>query len=134
MFFNLTRAGHVENVLHGESGTNYKDAWYVAQVINNRFNTGKYNSFYDVVTEKGQFSGYKKITNKKVLDSLSCILHRVKYNDIPDSLKIPDNTLYFCNPKQVKSESTKRWFKRLRLQKISLFKQKYLVHHYYSKA
>ena len=132
-FFNSLQAGHVENVIYGESGSNYKDAWYVAQVINNRYKHGNYNSLYSVVTEKGQFSGYKVINDQKILDSLECIVHRVQHNDIPEELRLPENTRFFCNPLQVKSKRAKRWFNKLNLVKISEFKQKYLVHYYYSK-
>lgn len=132
LLLNFSYAGHVENVIFGESGNNFKDAWYVAQVIHNRYEAGNYNSYYEVVTAPRQFDGYKKINKREILDSINCILHHVKYDNIPDSLRLPKGTMYFCNPKLI-SGKNKIWFNKLKLVKVSKFKNKNAVHHYYKK-
>ena len=109
---------YVANVIYGECGNDYKDAWFVCQVINNRQKEWDYKNFYEVVTAPNQFNGFKKIKEKKVKDSIECIIHRVYYNDIPDSLKIDKKVLYFYNPK-ASSKKGKKFFSKRKKYKIN---------------
>jgi hypothetical protein len=123
----LFNINYVSNVVHGECGEDYRDIWYVCQVINNRYKEWNYKDYYAVVTDENQFNGYKKIKEKKVRDSIECIIHRVYYNDIPDSLRIHKKVLFFYNPK-ISSKSGKRYFRNKRVYLKN--KTKHGEHHY----
>lgn len=132
LLFGFKSANHsyVSRVIYGESGTNYRDCWYVAQVIKNRIDY-KNNTLEKVVKAKGQFSGYKVIKNREIQDSIECIIYHVINDNIPDSLRLPTDTKFFCNPKGVKSKRTMRWFNSLEKVRISYFPRKGVAHHYY---
>ncbi len=120
---------YISKVVYGESGANYRDCWYVAQVIKNRIDN-KWTTMEKVVKAKGQFNGFKTIKNQQVKDSIECIIYHVINDNIPDSLRLPEGTKYFCNPKGVKNKRAKRWFNTREKVLISVFR-KGVEHHYY---
>lgn len=127
--FTQKDASELVKVLYGESGSNYRDAWYVCQVIKNRKTEWDYKNLRDVVSSRKQFNGYKT-PPKNVKDSLDCIIYHVINDNIPDSLRIDKKTLYFCNPKIIKNKKVLNWFRKKKLVKVSHF-SKNVAHYYY---
>ncbi len=111
--------------MYGEIGGSYEDAWYVAQVINNRYKTGKYKSWTEVVNEKNQFNGNKYLKKGALRDSFECIMEKVMEGKVPKKYKI--DAKYFCEPRIVAKNNQKawRWFNKLKLVK------KTKMHNYY---
>jgi len=75
--FTQKDASELVKVLYGESGSNYRDAWYVCQVIKNRKTEWDYKNLRDVVSSRKQFNGYKKRTECR-----QCIFSIAKKQEI----------------------------------------------------
>lgn len=124
----VSEIGEIAKVMFGESGTNYRDAWYVAQVIKNRYDKGNHKSYLSVIRQPHQFDGYRKIIKGEIKDTMESIITRVMNNDIPDSLRT--EAMFFCNLKLVTNQRIKNWFNTRRLILISRF-NKHTAHYYY---
>lgn len=124
----VSEISEIAKVMYGESGTNYRDAWYVAQVIKNRYDKGNHKSYLSVIRQPHQFDGYRKIIKGEIKDTMESIITRVMNNDIPDSLRT--EAIFFCNLKLVTNQRIKNWFNTRRLILISRF-NKHTAHYYY---
>jgi hypothetical protein len=124
----VSEISEIAKVMFGESGTNYRDAWYVAQVIKNRYDKGNHKSYLSVIRQPHQFDGYRKIIKGEIKDTMESIITRVMNNDIPDSLRT--EAIFFCNLKLVTNQRIKNWFNTRRLILISRF-NKHTAHYYY---
>lgn len=125
---NVSEIEEIAKVMFGESGTSYRDAWYVAQVIKNRYDKGDYKSYLSVIRQPHQFDGYRKIVKGEIKDTLESIITKVINNDIPDSLRT--DAMFFCNLKLVTNQRIKKWFKTRKLILISRFNER-TAHYYY---
>jgi hypothetical protein len=85
-----------------ESGNCYTDAYRVAQTIDNRTRILN-KSLREVIYQKGQFCGLNSnwfnTTDKTHLDTLKTICANVLSDNIPDSLRITKETIFFINPR-----------------------------------
>lgn len=124
----VSEISEIAKVMFGESGTNYRDAWYVAQVIKNRYDKGNHKSYLSVIRQPHQFDGYRMIIKGEIKDTMESIITRVMNNDIPDSLRT--EAIFFCNLKLVTNQRIKNWFNTRRLILISRF-NKHTAHYYY---
>jgi spore germination cell wall hydrolase CwlJ-like protein len=119
---------NIVRCMYGESSEDYADAYKVVQVIVNRYNTGEYDTYTDVISEKKQFSCYRNKryrsleTSSKIYLKLENVALNVFSKQIPDSLKLNSNIKHFVNP------STSSWLPKMKVVSISRNN-----HHYYEK-